>query len=425
MRINASRKCAKIVSFQRLEAFPRYNSAGNAGTKENRTENGKTTESKYTYDAMGQLTGFRQNTGYAEKYTYDAAGNMLQKQITGTDGKRVQLAMQYNAGNQLMEMTTGNERLTYSYDPNGSMTIKTLTGTYGILTDTYTYNTLDQLSEYTGYDGYRQKYTYDANGMRLSKETYGNSNRSTLEELLRGDIAGLPEVILPGTQEGASGNEYEWATEEYLYDITQEYYQVIAKTEKTANGEKTTAYAYGLERIAAYEPNQRTIYVYDGRGSVAKTVSTLKAGDTKEQNFIYTAFGEQMGTQKVSGFGYNAEAYDAATGMINLRARQYEAVIGKFMQEDLFIGYILNPISQNPYLYVTNSPITFVDPSGMKMVNVVAEMGVTQRNKSTDHFAYSFKRLSLSKNSWFFGLEYSLCRSSVISRPSSIDTFPI
>lgn len=59
--------------------------------------------------------------------------------------------------------------------------------------------------------------------MRLSKETYGNSNRSTLEELLRGDIAGLPEVIRPGTQEDASGNEYEWATEEYLYDITQEF----------------------------------------------------------------------------------------------------------------------------------------------------------------------------------------------------------
>lgn len=337
-------------------------------TKENRTENGTTTESKYTYDAMGQLTGFRQNTGYAEKYTYDAAGNMLQKQITGTDGKRVQLAMQYNAGNQLTEMTTGNEHLTYSYDPNGSMTAKTLTGTYGTLTDKYTYNVLDQLSEYTGYDGYRQKYTYDANGMRLSKETYGNGNRSTLEELLRGDIAGLPEVIRPGTQEDNSTDEYEWATEEYLYDITQEYYQVIAKTEKTANEEKKTAYAYGLERIAAYEPNQRTTYVYDGRGSVAKTVTTLKTGETQEQNFLYTAFGEQMSTQKVSDFGYNAEAYDAATGMINLRARQYEPAMGRFEQKDIIAGSAGLPSSQHRYTYVMNNSIMFVDPMGMQAV---------------------------------------------------------
>ena len=36
-------------------------------------------------------------------------------------------------------------------------------------------------------------------------------------------LAGLPEVILPGTQEDTYESEYEWATEEYLYDITQEY----------------------------------------------------------------------------------------------------------------------------------------------------------------------------------------------------------
>ena len=244
------------------------------------------------------------------------------------------------------------------------MTAKILTGTYGTLTDAYTYNTLDQLSEYTGYDGYRQKYTYDANGMRLSKETYGNSNRSTLEELLRGDIAGLPVVIRPGMQEDNSTDEYEWVTEEYLYDITQEYYQVIAKTEKTANGEKTTAYAYGLERIAAYEPNQRTTYVYDGRGSVAKTISTLKVGETQEQNFLYTAFGEQMSMQKVSGFGYNAEAYDAATGMINLRARQYEPAMGRFEQKDVKRGNAIDSLSLNRYGYCINNAMMFIDPMG-------------------------------------------------------------
>ena len=54
-----------------------------------------------------------------------------------------------------------------------------------MLTDTYAYNTLDQLTSYTGYDGYTQQFAYDANGMRLSMSEAGDANRSTLEELLR------------------------------------------------------------------------------------------------------------------------------------------------------------------------------------------------------------------------------------------------
>ena len=54
-----------------------------------------------------------------------------------------------------------------------------------MLTDTYAYNTLDQLTSYTGYDGYTQQFAYDANGRRLSMSEAGDANRSTLEELLR------------------------------------------------------------------------------------------------------------------------------------------------------------------------------------------------------------------------------------------------
>ena len=103
-----------------------------------------------------------------------------------------------------------------------------------------------------------QQFTYDANGMRLSKSEAGDANRSTLEELLRGNIAGLPGIVeLAQSQTNANGADaptgLEWATTEYLYDLTQEYYQVISETTTSASGTSaTTAYAYGLERIAAY-----------------------------------------------------------------------------------------------------------------------------------------------------------------------------
>ena len=332
-------------------------------TGEVRKENGTTTTSTYAYDALGQLTSFLQSTGYGEQYTYDKAGNMTEKVLTGTDGIETALKMSYNKANQLTGMANGKDKITYKYDKNGSMVEKALSSqSYGKLTDSYAYNALDQLTSYTGYDGYQQQFTYDANGMRLSKSETGNGNRSTLEELLRGNIAGLPEIVVQQAQDDAADvpEELAWATTDYLYDITQEYYQVISETRTETNGHTaTTAYAYGLERIAAYTADGKTSYVYDGRGSVAQAVTAPVAGEkvssalpdvaVKVQSFSYTAFGEQMGAQKVSGFAYNAEAYDAATGMINLRARQYEPTIGRFEQKDAQNGEVHQSLSLNRY----------------------------------------------------------------------------
>ena len=86
----------------------------------------------------------------------------------------------------------------------------------------------------------------------------------------------------------------------------------------------------------------------------------------KVQSFSYTAYGEQMGAAKSSGFTYNAEAFDAVTGMLNLRARQYDAALNQFAQKDAVAGSIWMPISLNRYAYCINDPITFVDPSGLQ-----------------------------------------------------------
>ena len=94
----------------------------------------------------------------------------------------------------------------------------------------------------------------------------------------------------------------------------------------------------------------------------------------KVQSFSYTAFGEQMGAQKVSGFAYNAEAFDAATGMLNLRARQYEPTMNRFSQKDIVRGNAFFPLSLKWYVFAMNSPLTYHDPDGMK-----AKVRVTDR----------------------------------------------
>ena len=365
-------------------------------TGETRRESGGITQSSYAYDAMGELTGFLQSTGYGEQYSYDKAGNMTQKVITPShraseETKTVTLKMSYNKGNQLTAMQNGRDKIAYKYDKNGNMVQKALSSKqYGKLTDTYAYNALDQLTSYTGYDGYQQTNTYDANGMRLTKAEAGNGERSTLEELLRGIVAGLPEIVEPASMQ--TNEDYadsvpaglEWATMDYLYDITQEYYQVIAETSTSKGGSTTTAYAYGLERVAAYTEGQTTRYIYDGRGSVAQTIRVPVAGQTattalpdvsvKVQSFSYTAFGEQMGGAKVSGFGYNAEAFDAATGMLNLRARLYEPVQGRFNEKDIIRGNCDTPKTLNRYIYALNNPLNFDDPSGMFVLAIAVPL---------------------------------------------------
>ena len=83
----------------------------------------------------------------------------------------------------------------------------------------------------------------------------------------------------------------------------------------------------------------------------------------------YSAYGEFL-TAKVSGYGYNGEYYDAATGMLNLRARQYEPAQGRFSQRDSLKGWATSPRSLNAYLYCQNDAINFFDASGAAMVAV-------------------------------------------------------
>ena len=58
-----------------------------------------------------------------------------------------------------------------------------------------------------------------------------------------------------------------------------------------------------------------------GRQTIQTNAEEASFADAVRTSTAYSAYGEIL-TEKVSGFGYNGEYYDAATGMLNLRARQ-------------------------------------------------------------------------------------------------------
>ena len=85
--------------------------------------------------------------------------------------------------------------------------------------------------------------------------------------------------------------------------------------------------------------------------------------------YTYTPFGELL-TGEGSGFRFNSEYYDSATGMLNLRARQYEPSVMRFSQRDLLKGDQSAPLSLNRYLYCENDSVNFVDPSGRSIADL-------------------------------------------------------
>ena len=57
---------------------------------------------------------------------YDKAGNMTKKAISGMGGESVVLSMSYNKANKLTAMANGKDKITCSYDKNGSVVQKVL-----------------------------------------------------------------------------------------------------------------------------------------------------------------------------------------------------------------------------------------------------------------------------------------------------------
>ncbi len=310
-------------------------------TSESRTENGATLTSSYIYDALGQLTSFTRSDGQSGTYTYDPVGNMTAKTQNG-----VSTAMRYNAANQLVQSVSGTDKTTYTYDANGNLTrSENAAGARS-----YAYNALNLLESFTREDGYTENYSYNAN--RLLSEIRTNEDLTTT---LTWDILYGDGVVISAAQNG-----------------------------------QTTNYTYGLERISAISGSTRTEYVYDGRGSVAAELSYNDAwytfgGGLARKNVTaksYTPFGELL-TEQTSGFGYNGQYYNAATGMIYLRARFYEPEMNRFSQKDILRGSIADPVSLNRYLYCQSDPVNFADYNGLQMVNVcVADGGGSGRDNS-------------------------------------------
>ena len=154
---------------------------------------------------------------------------------------------------------------------------------------------------------------------------------------------------------------------QFLYNEDRE---VVAEKDYSGN---LIRYIRGLGLISSDSENAKTYYHYvcDEQGSVSHIIrGEDKESGVSEQGreqdrilnqYEYDAFGNTISCkeQVENRFRYQGEQYDPITRQYYLRARYYNPVIGRFIQEDTYYGDGLNL-----YEYCRNNTITYKDPTG-------------------------------------------------------------
>ncbi|KPV93602.1 tRNA nuclease WapA precursor [Pseudoalteromonas sp. P1-9] len=181
----------------------------------------------------------------------------------------------------------------------------------------------------------------------------------------------------------------------YLIDNTQAYAQVIAETDSLGSRLKT--YLYGDDLISQTDSDNTTnTFHYDGLGS-----TRLLSSDAGEQSdsYDYLAFGElqnQTGTTE-NNYLYTGEQFDGDLDQYYLRARYYDQNVGRFTQQDEWMGRDGEPVTLNKYLYTHADPVNGIDPSGyMSLVSLntaQAGQGVLINIAHQHVFRKAFKKM--------------------------------
>jgi RHS repeat-associated protein len=112
-------------------------------------------------------------------------------------------------------------------------------------------------------------------------------------------------------------------------------------------------------------------FVLDHLGSVAVVMDD--AGTVLER-LSYDAWGQRRcanGTGNASCFtgssttrGFTNQEEMDEIGLVNLNARIYDPVLGRFMSADSVVQDVYGPQTLNRYSYVGNNPLSFTDPTG-------------------------------------------------------------
>ena len=365
----------------------------------------------YGYDSLGRLERICDDNGdEIVRYGHTAGGKL--KEIRHGNGMHT--AYEYDTDDNIIRLTLKNEKgivfsdFRYEYDLNGNRILKSGSCLLPVEDKIkeqvvrYRYDCMDRLME-EKYDGKPVKYIYDRCGNRLvkvdsdGKEEYNYNRKNQLISHKKGtesveyryDLQGniLEEVDGRGKTEyyynafnqqtfvlmKDGGAQENWYDAEFLRAEVAEngcrsrflYYNGELLAESELNDTVRNRYILGYGVAASWQKEGYHSYHLDEQNSTAYITDS---GRRIENSYQYDAFGviREKNENVYNRILYTGQQYDQVTGQHYLRARYYNPVLGRFLQEDVYRGDGLNL-----YVYCENNSVIYYDPSGYGKAPVV------------------------------------------------------
>jgi RHS repeat-associated protein len=126
---------------------------------------------------------------------------------------------------------------------------------------------------------------------------------------------------------------------------------------------------------------QETVEYY-GTDAIGSVRIVFDATGTIIGRMDYGPFGEQVTVSTVGHKSYAGLFRDGEAGLDYAEARSYQVRTGRFSTVDPVYAGLFAPQAWNRYSYALNSPLTFVDPEGLRaskctVTEVTTETGIT------------------------------------------------
>ena len=233
-------------------------------------------------------------------------------------------------------------------------------------------------------------YTYDNNGNLVQRSGASGTTTFTYNhENLMTDISGASSIanVYNGLGQRIA-RTHNGAQIRYVLDVAASLPGVLAETD--SSGVAKAYYVYGLGLISRITPSGwRQIYHFNHRGD---TIAITEGSGAITDTYAYDEFGQQLNrtgsTQNPFTFVGKFGVMDEGDGFYFMRARYYEAGLGRFLSEDP------SSSEMNQYLYAKNNPLLFVDPNGRNAVVLLARDAVGGHG----HIAIAVK----GKSNWIY-----------------------
>jgi len=350
-----------------------YDKAGNRQGVSRATSTGTVfSTTGYTYDTLNRLTDITNlsgGNGLVSKFHYvlRADGKRLSVTETGPATNGGTTNYTYDDQGKLTLEAGPYATIAYGYDNVGNRLTRTVTGSTSALlpngTTTDTYDLNDRIATVNG----SVTHTYDLDG----NETTVNGQAAGYD--FENHLVGLGSAATAYVYD-ADGNRVSVSsagtTTSYVVDTSLPYASVIEEYAGTSTA-PSARYDYGDDLIRMDRGSGVYYYLYDGLGSTRQLVNT---SGTVTDSYGYSAFGEMASHtgNTVNPFLFNAQQFDGASGDYYLRARYYDQSNGRLLGQDPFEGSAYDPVTLHRYLYATNDPIDFADPSGKEAEETLA-----------------------------------------------------